>query len=133
MSVSLIPLYCLAAAAALIYLPFVVVAFARLQIGLDYSAPRAMFDKLPPYAQRATWAHQNAFESFPLFAAAVLMVYLTHREGTLVNTLAIAYLPVRLAYSFFYIADIPPLRSAMWALGMVCISGLMAIALRLVG
>ena len=41
------------------------------------AAPRAVFDRLPPYAQRATWAHQNAFEAFMLFAAAALMAYVT--------------------------------------------------------
>lgn len=37
-------------AAILIYVPYLLVAFARVQIGYDLSAPRAMFDKLPPYA-----------------------------------------------------------------------------------
>jgi len=32
-----------------------------------------MFDKLPPYAQRATWAHQNSFEAFIMILAAALM------------------------------------------------------------
>jgi len=53
-------LYCIAAAALLIYLPFCL-WFARVRVGFDLAAPRAMFDKLPLYAQRATWAHQNSF------------------------------------------------------------------------
>ena len=58
-------LYSIAAAAVLIYLPFLVVAYARARIGYEmFSTPRAMFEKLPPYAQRATWAHQNTFEAF---------------------------------------------------------------------
>jgi len=52
-----------AAAAVLIYLPFVVVAYARMRVGLNLAAP-TMFDKLPPYAQRANWAHQNSLEAF---------------------------------------------------------------------
>lgn len=70
-------LYCIAAAAVLIYLPFLVVGYARVQVGYDIAAPRALFDKLPAYAQRATWAHQNSFETFMTFAAAALMAYVT--------------------------------------------------------
>lgn len=70
-------LYSIAAAAVLIYLPFLVVGYARARAGYDVSAPRAMFDKLPPYGQRATWAHQNSFEAFMVFAAAALMAYVT--------------------------------------------------------
>ena len=73
--VSVILLDCIAAAAALVYAPFLVVALARLQLGYDQAAPRAMFDRLPDYAQRATWAHQNSFETFMLFSAAALMAY----------------------------------------------------------
>ena len=61
---SVIFLYCIAITAVLIYLPFLLVAYARLKVGYDIAAPRTMFDKLPPYAQRATWAHQNSFEAF---------------------------------------------------------------------
>lgn len=52
---SRILLYCVAAGVVLIYLPFLVVGYARLSVGYDMGAPRAMFDKLPDYAKRATW------------------------------------------------------------------------------
>ena len=56
-------LSCIVVAAGLVYLPFLPVAYARAQIGPQALAlPRAIIDKLPPYAQRATWAHQNSFE-----------------------------------------------------------------------
>jgi len=54
----------------------VVVAYARVRVGLDLAAPRAMFDKLPPMLQRANWAHQNSL-SVHDFAAAALMAYVT--------------------------------------------------------
>ena len=61
--VSAVLLYSIAAAAMLIYLPFVLVAYARASLGYEaLSNPRTVFDKLPTYAQRATWAHQNSFE-----------------------------------------------------------------------
>ncbi|NJM71589.1 MAG: MAPEG family protein [Scytonema sp. RU_4_4] len=110
-------LYSIAAAAILIYVPFLVVAYARARVGYDTSAPRAMFEKLPPYAQRATWAHQNSFEAFMIFAAAALMAYVTGVSSPLAVGAVIAFLVARLLYSTFYILNIPVLRSLMFAIG----------------
>ncbi|MBW4468619.1 MAG: MAPEG family protein [Pegethrix bostrychoides GSE-TBD4-15B] len=118
-------LYSIAAAAALVYLPFLLVGFGRLQTGYDMASPRAMFDKLPIYAQRATWAHQNSFESFGLFAAAALMAYVTQVDTANAAYMAIAYLIARLLYSVFYILNLPLLRSLMFAVGSVAIGSLM--------
>ncbi|MDB9465374.1 MAPEG family protein [Dolichospermum circinale] len=103
-------------AAVLIYVPYLLVAFARVQIGYDLSAPRAMFDKLPPYAQRATWAHENSFEGFMVFAAAALMAYVTGVHSPLGGNAAIIFIIARLLYSIFYIANIPLLRSLMFGI-----------------
>ncbi|MBD6618521.1 MAPEG family protein [Komarekiella sp. 'clone 1'] len=110
-------LYSIAAAAVLIYIPFLVVGYARARTGYDTSAPRAMFDKLPPYAQRATWAHQNSFEAFMIFAAAALMAYVTSVNSSTAAVAAIAFVAARLLYSIFYIVNIPLLRSLMFAIG----------------
>ncbi len=113
-------LYCIAAAAILIYLPFLVVAYARVRIGYDMAAPRAMFDKLPPYAQRASWAHQNTFEAFSLFAVAALMAYVTGQNSTIATGAAIAFVIARSLYSVFYIFNVPLGRSLMFAIGSLC-------------
>ena len=107
-------LYSIVVAAILIYVPYLLVAFARVQIGYDLSAPRAMFDKLPPYAQRAAWAHENSFEGFMVFAAAALMAYVTGVNSPQGVNAAIAFIIARLLYSIFYIANIPLLRSLMF-------------------
>ncbi|MEA5581189.1 MAPEG family protein [Nodularia harveyana UHCC-0300] len=118
MPVSSVFLYSIAAAAVLIYLPFLLVAYARVQIGYEALAtPRAKFDQLPPYAQRATWAHQNSFEAFMLFATAALMAYVTGVNSQIAVVAAIAFVVVRLLYSIFYILNIPLLRSLMFAIG----------------
>ncbi|MGH1396599.1 MAG: MAPEG family protein [Trichormus sp.] len=113
----IILLYAIAAAAVLIYVPFLVVAYARARSGFDYSAPRAIFDKLPPYAQRATWAHQNSFETFMVFAAAALMAYVTGVDSVIAVWAAIAFVVARLLFSIFYILNIPLLRSLMFGIG----------------
>ncbi|MBD2501352.1 MAPEG family protein [Anabaena azotica] len=112
----IILLYSIAAAAVLIYLPFLVVGYARARVGYDVSAPRAMFDKLPPYGQRATWAHQNSFEAFMVFSAAALMAYVTGVTSVTAVWAAIAFVVARLLYSIFYIVNIPLLRSLMFAI-----------------
>jgi len=113
-------LYCIAAAAFLIYAPFVLVAYARMRVGLDLAAPRAMFDKLPPYAQRANWAHQNSLEAFMIFAAAALMAYVTGLNSPLAVGTAITFVVARSLYSIFYIANVPIARSLMFGIGSLC-------------
>jgi uncharacterized MAPEG superfamily protein len=103
----------IAAAAALIYVPAFVMAFSRFQIRIDLSAPRA------------TWAHQNSFEVFMIYAAAALMVYVSGQASATTTSLAVTFLACRLAYSLFYITDVPIARSLMWGGSMTCIGSLM--------
>ncbi len=117
LSVDLILLGSIVGAVILTYAPFLVVAWGRLQIGYNQSAPRAMFDKLPAYAQRATWAHQNSFEALTIYGLAALMAYSTGVESDWAKIAAIAFLVARLLYSVFYILNIPVGRSLMFAIG----------------
>lgn len=112
-------LYCVVIAALLIYVPFLAVGYGRFQAGYDMSAPRALFEKLPAYAQRATWAHQNSFEAFMQFAAAALMAYITGQHSAWAVSAAIAHVIARFFFSVFYILDIPLLRSLMFGIGSV--------------
>ncbi|MGF1479860.1 MAG: MAPEG family protein [Cyanophyceae cyanobacterium] len=113
-------LYSIVGAALLIYVPFLPVAYARFQVGYNMGAPRSMFDKLPGYAQRATWAHQNAIEAFPIFAAAALMAYVTGANSPLIPGIALTFLGARLLHGVFYISDFPWGRSLMFAIGSLC-------------
>lgn len=117
LSVDLILLYSIVGAVVLAYAPFLVVGWGRLQIGYDQAAPRAMFEKLPPYAQRATWAHQNSFEALIIYGLAALMAYSTGVTSDWAKIAAIAFIVARLFYSVFYIANIPIGRSLMFAIG----------------
>ena len=117
LSINAILLYSIIGAVILTYLPFLVVGFARAKVGYDMSAPRAMFDKLPGYAQRATWAHQNSFEGLIIYTASAMMAYVTGVESPWAEKAAIAFLGARLLYSAFYILDIPLARSLMFAIG----------------
>lgn len=103
------------AAAALIYFPYLAVAVGRFQVGYEMGAPRGMFDKLPEYAQRATWAHQNSWESFALYAPAALMAFTVGIPAEQVLSSVVIYLATRVTYSLFYILNVPILRSFSWA------------------
>ena len=128
-SPSQILLYGVAIAGGLIYLPYLVVAYARVSIGIDLNAPRAMFDRLPDYAKRATWAHQNSFEVFGLFTAAALTTYVSNSASDKTSLYVLAFLIARVLFSLFYIINIPLLRSPMCAISMVCIGSLFATSL----
>ena len=123
-------LYCLAISALLVYVPgFVVAAYGRLQVGYDLRQPRTMIDRVPPYARRATWAHENSFEAFALFAPAALMAYVTGLDGPLATTVAVVHPIARLLFQIFYIADRPGPRGAMYVIALLCSAILIALSL----
>ena len=119
----------IAVAAGLVYVPYIVVAYARWQAGFDLAAPRAIFDQLPDYGKRATWAHQNAWEAFAIFTAAALMAYATGQFSDLARGAAIIWVPARLLFAIAYIGNIPLLRSLMFGIGSICSFTLMALSI----
>ncbi|MEO0770347.1 MAG: MAPEG family protein [Cyanobacteria bacterium J06649_4] len=112
------------AAAALIYFPYLAVAAGRFQVGYEMGAPRGMFDKLPDYAQRATWAHENSWESFTLYAPATIMAFVSGVPAEQVLGSVVIYLITRVTYSLFYILNVPILRSLSWAFSISSIVSL---------
>lgn len=105
-------------------LPYVAVTFAKLRAGYDNHAPRMGIEQLPPAKQRAYWAHLNAFEAFPPFAAAVIIAHLAHASQPVVDGLAITFVAARVAHLLLYIKDYAALRSIAWTVGMGCVAGL---------
>ena len=126
-------LYSIVGAVVLVYVPYLVVAYGRFQVGMDIGAPRAMFDRLPPYAQRGTWAHQNSFEALMVYAPAALMAYVTGVESVAAAYGAIAFLLARLLFSLFYIVNFPLGRSLMFGIGSACSLTLYVLSLLTVG
>jgi len=129
LSTATILLGSIASAAALVYFPYLVMAISRFQVGYDIGAPRAAFDKLPDYAKRATWAHQNSWEAFILYSVAALMAYTTHQDSAMVVNSALGFTAARLFYSIFYIINFPIGRSLMFGVGSVAIYTLMSMSI----
>jgi uncharacterized MAPEG superfamily protein len=83
----------------------------------DNSKPRdpAFFED--PLRARALGAHINGIETFPFFAAAVLLAEFRAAPQNLINELASLFLIVRIAYVLTYLGDRPTLRSILWNIG----------------
>ena len=101
----------------------------------DMAAPRAMFDRLPPWGRRASWAHQNSFEGFTLHAPACLLALISGTMAPAAVTAAWLFPLLRLVYIGAYVGNIPPLRGLCWASALLCsgivyLEGLRAVLLR---
>jgi uncharacterized MAPEG superfamily protein len=75
-------------------------------------------------AGRLNRALQNFIETFPLFAAAVLMAHITGKHGWMTEWGAQLYLGARVAYVVLYAAGIFLARSLVWnvaTLGIVLV------------
>lgn len=76
--------------------------------------PREWLETLSGAQKRADWAQQNAFEAFPLFAAAVIVNHMVLGANSAADSLAMAWVAFRLAYGVCYIVDIGVLRTLTW-------------------
>ena len=113
----------LALAAGVVVASVVPLGAARSQANFlieDLAAPRAMFDRLPAWGQRASWAHQNSFESFTLHAPAALLCLLVGVGAPAAIAAAWIHPALRLLYIAAYVGNVPPLRALCWAGGITC-------------
>ena len=86
----------------------------------DNGNPRDPGFYQPGFRARALGAHQNGFEAFPFFAAAVLLAEMRAAPQGTVDLLAVGFLLARAAYVACYLGNRPSLRSAMWFVGFAC-------------
>lgn len=92
-----------------------------LQRGYRWTASARDEPVAPPtgLAGRLDRASRNFTETFAFFAAAVLLVHVTHAEGAATAWAAWAYVAGRLAFWIAYAAGVFLLRSLIWNVGMV--------------
>jgi uncharacterized MAPEG superfamily protein len=128
-----LPFWCLFAAVLLPYVWFAfAVSFRAAQFGkaLDGHTPRAQERELLGRASRAQGAHTNSLEALAYFAPAVLVAHLAHADAEWSARLAVAFIIVRVVHGIAYLADLPPLRTVSFALGLVTSIGLFVLAAR---
>ncbi len=99
-------------------LPYALGKYAKRGVESDNRYPREDYETFPPRNRRAYAAHQNAFESFPFFAAAVIIALTMGAPVYMVNVLAVLYVLLRIAYSLLYIFNQPIARSLVFAVAM---------------
>ena len=107
---------------AAVLLTIVTIGLAKLDGRKDYdnANPRNPDFYASGLRARALGAHQNGFEVFPFFAASVILAEMRHvPQGTL-NSLALAWLLLRVVYVALYLGDRPRARSTVWSIGFAC-------------
>ncbi|NQV11149.1 MAG: MAPEG family protein [Cyanobacteria bacterium] len=117
------PAWSLLLAGAVVILSLVPLGMGRAKADFtpaDLQAPRAMFERLPAWGKRASWAHQNCFESFSLHAPACLLALLAGVDAPLAIAAAWLHPLLRVAYIGAYVANVPPLRGLCWLVGLLC-------------
>jgi uncharacterized MAPEG superfamily protein len=123
-----VPLACVALAAFLIYVPRMIVARAQVKLGYDNRNPRDQQAKLDGAARRANAAHQNSFEAFAPFAAAVIACEIRGANERWTTILAVAFVALRVLYITAYVGDKPSIRSTIWTFGVLCVLALFILA-----
>jgi uncharacterized MAPEG superfamily protein len=105
---------------------------ASMELGYRWTAsPRDETRPLIGIAGRFNRALQNFLETFPLFAAAVLIAHIAGRHNWMTEWGAVAYLCARVVYVPLYALGVPIVRSLVWnvaAIGIIMI--LLALAVR---
>ena len=110
--------------AVLLYLLTIAPFKAAGSHSFDNARPRAPEFYRDPLRARALGAHLNGIETFPFFAAAVLLAEFRVAPQHLIDELAVLFLLVRAAYVLTYLGDRPTLRSILWNVGFVINAGI---------
>lgn len=81
---------------------------------------------LSPFTDRLFRAQSNFFETFPLFASAVLIVAVLQNSNVYSQSGALIYLVARIIYFPLYAYGVPVIRTVVW---LFSITGLLLVLL----
>ena len=91
--------------------------------GYDNRDPRAWLGRQTGRRARANAAQANSFESLPVFIAAVLAAQQQQVAQGVIDTLAVAFVLLRVAYLALYVADRATERTMVWISALaVCVA-----------
>lgn len=91
----------------------------ELGIAWNVSARDGELPHLSLLAGRLARAQANFFETFPLFAAAILIAAVTHTFSVFTYWGALVYLIARIIYLPLYAFGIPKIRTVVWLFSIV--------------
>ncbi len=105
--------------AVIVYLMTVAPVKAAGHRDFDNANPRDPGFYTPGLRARALGAHLNGIETFPFFAAAVLLAEFRACPQSWIDGLAVLFLAARLAYVAAYLGNAPTTRTLLWNAGFV--------------
>ena len=100
--------------AVILYLVTLAPAKALAPDKFDNAKPRDPAFYAEPLRNRMLGAHINGIETFPFFAAAVLLSEFRGAPQEWIDGLAVAFLVTRILFVLAYVADRPTLRTTLW-------------------
>lgn len=112
----------------MILFPMIFTALAKTRGDYTHKDPRVYFARLDGWRKRAYWVELNIYESFPPFAAAVIIAQQLHAFQPTVDKLAIGFVVARVLHSLCYIGNQGVLRTLFWMLGFACVIALFVIS-----
>ena len=126
------PFWCILVASLLPYIWSGAAVKARVdQFGqADNRLPRAQQARLEGWGARALGASANGFETFPLFAAAVIVAHIAGAAASTSATWSLVFVAARILHGLFYVGDLDKLRSLSFGLGQACSFALFVLAAR---
>ncbi len=86
--------------------------------GFDNHDPRGWLARQTDWRARANAAQANSFEALPFFIGAVIIAHQLGAHQARLDILAFLFVVLRIMYIMMYVAGIPKVRSALWALGL---------------
>jgi uncharacterized MAPEG superfamily protein len=97
----------------------------RREGGFDNHDPRAWLAKQTDWQARANAAQANSFEALPFFIGAVVIAHQLGAPQARLDILAVLFVTLRVIYIAMYVAGLPMIRSAIWALALLVNIGIL--------
>jgi uncharacterized MAPEG superfamily protein len=102
----------------------------RSEGGYDNADPRGWLARQTGFKARANAAQANSFEALPFFIGAVVIAHQLGAPQVWVDVLALLFVVLRIIYIVMYVAGLPTVRSAIWALALLVNIGILFIGWR---
>jgi uncharacterized MAPEG superfamily protein len=101
---------------------------SRQNGGYDNQNPREWEAKLGGWQARAVAAQNNGFEAAPLFIAAVVLAQQAHADQGRIDTLAMLFIGLRVAYVAVYLLNLGTIRTLVWTAGLATCVAMLTLA-----
>jgi len=115
-----VPFWCLLIAVFIPYVLSGVGGYCKMkQFGaVDIKYPRQQAAKLEGLGARVQGAQDNAWEALAVFTAAVFMAHFAGADAQASATAAMIFIGARIAHPLIYMANIGPLRTLAFVVGL---------------